>query len=196
MKRCDICGNERVIRLPVRRPLSTMPEPYRDTMIVSQSAETLRTFPCPACAQVTDFGHVAIMTASVDYAADSDLIGDPTYVEHVRNGAAHDLVELLVKSDNVEHRSDVPQPSRFFGRVSRMRASIGVVSKNFVASLEDRITERQMMVADEVVKEAAAQIRQWGSLYSGLEGNISKGQAVDAVQRALRTIQERHKRRA
>ena len=69
-----------------------------------------------------------------------------------------------------------------------MLATVGVVSLTRVASLERRVAERQEELAREVISEAAEQIRNWRSAYTGDEGTIQKGQAVDFVNAALPAI--------
>ncbi|TIX28896.1 hypothetical protein [Mesorhizobium sp.] len=114
--------------------------------------------------------------------------GDPGYEEHVCNSLAHDLVDLILRSGHITFtKGEIDERLM----THEMSASLGVISAASVASMEERIAERQMEVAAKLVGAAAEEIRVWGRHYSGDEGSISKGQAVDAVARAFRIIKER-----
>lgn len=67
----------------------------------------------------------------------------------------------------------------------RCYATIGVVSRNVVASMDERMSQRQSEVAKEVAEEAARRISVWGSSYSGNEGHVRKVNAIEEVNGAL-----------
>ncbi|AZO29390.1 hypothetical protein [Mesorhizobium sp. M1B.F.Ca.ET.045.04.1.1] len=107
------------------------------------------------------------------------------YEEYVRKSLAHDLVDLIFRSGHITFTKDKPDEGTM---TETIRATIGIVSAATVASMEERIAERQMELASKLVGAAAEEIRVWDSYYTGDGGNISKGQAVDAVSRAFKKL--------
>lgn len=112
-------------------------------------------------------------------------IDDPQYGEPARKSLAHELVAALLRNGYITFTKGEADEMQ---RTRKMRAMLGVVSAAKVASMEERIAERQMEVASKLVSAAADEIRVWGRYYTGDEGNISKGQAVDAVVRAFKGL--------
>lgn len=99
--------------------------------------------------------------------------------------ATQALVDKLLDEDLIQFELG---PEDALNLTVAVRATIGVVSPRHVASLEERIAERQEAVAREVAEQGARNIRAWGRAYSGDEGNISKGQAVSSLWEALRAV--------
>lgn len=110
---------------------------------------------------------------------------DAGYEEAIRRSAAHAVVDKLLKDGFVAFRKS---PIDEFNMRYELTGRVGVVSTAVVASLEERIAERQTEVAKQVASRAAEQIAVWGSYYTGNEGAITKAQAIDAINRAVELV--------
>lgn len=184
---CVICCGTSIIRLPVRRRFAVAaPE------TISMD-EVSRIYPCPECAATIPQERLAIVH---HHSLADSRIDDPAYIMAARESAAHGLVEGLLEGGFIQFERGHEDARE---RVFQTRATVGVVSPKHVATLEERIDERQADLANKLAIEAKAQIRIWGAYYTGDEGKIAKGQAADAVDRALKailaTITERAKKR-
>jgi hypothetical protein len=149
------------------------------TADVQQSSKE---FPCPECAPKIPEERVAILEFGATIRA---FGGDPRYEEAMRKDAAHSLVDAILRKGFIQFRKG---PIDKFDMHYELTGRLGVVSPSVVSSMEDRISERQDKVAREVVALAAEKIRIWGSYYTGDEGRIGKGQAVDALEGALQMV--------
>src|SRR5713226_8423809 len=87
---------------------------------------------------------------------------DPEYIEHVKYTAAHGLIEEIIKGGYVKIESGQPDTRELR---QEFRVTLGVVSQKQVATLEQRIAQRQIEIAQEVAVEATYQINNWGSYY-------------------------------
>lgn len=180
---CVICRGSGVIRLAIYRRTRIgdfNTESIADAEPIAE--ESSRSYPCPECSDRLPQERLAV----VQYHSllDSE-INDPEYVRHAKHVAAHELVAGLLKNGFIRFERG-PNDARDLQ--FPMMATIGVVSLKTVATLEQRIAERQDELAREVVSEAAKQIRIWRSAYTGDDGTIHKGQAVDSIQAALTRV--------
>lgn len=180
-RECEICRGEGSIRLPIYRRMSLV----ADVPSISSAEETSRRYPCPECSETVPQDRIAVM--SKHHLVQSG-VDDPDFMGHVRRHSAHELIDGLLhrKLISFERGRDDPYEMTF-----PIIATVGVVSPNVVATLEQRVAERQDEVAREVAAAAAAGIRIWGSHYTGDEGSIHKAQAVDAVNEALKRVLEK-----
>lgn len=180
-ERCLVCRGDRVVRLRLYRHVS----PVKFTADLQPTMEeTSRQYPCPECAPTTSEDRVALLKVKGVVAIRTH---DRQFDEHVRKSLAHDLVDAILRAGHITFTKEEPDECTM---TETMHATLGIVSAATVASMEERIAERQMEVAAKLAGAAADEIRVWGRDYSGDNGNISKGQAVDAVARAFRAIQE------
>lgn len=179
---CDICGGRGKITLPVRLHASACRMPSTDTARIRYE-ESSREYACPECSEVADDNRIMVAHAHQEFPA--HYARDPGFMEHVRRSMAPVLADLMIKDGFVrfaDGREDVPNMTR------SLHAYVGVVAVGAAKRIEDRINERQFDVADEVIKAASAEIRHWGSAFSGPEGNIGKGHAVETMLNALKAI--------
>lgn len=181
---CDICRGCGVIHLPIYRRAE-----FFDVNSSPVAGEISRSYPCPECANIIPQDRVAIVHHNSHI--DSQIEGYPDVMRSVKRdmvcGLAVDLLDsgfIRFERGQTDYRLRIP-----------MRATVGVMSLKHVATLEQRIVDRQEELACEVISEAAKQIRIWGSHYSGDEGKISKGQAVDSVNAALTQVLARRSSR-
>lgn len=172
---CDICGGAEKVRLPIRFRAMAFTADLAPTM-----TESSREYPCPACADTTRLERVQ---AAREETLVASYIKDPGFVDHVRRGLAHQLASHLLERDYIkfERGPEDEQNMRF-----RMRATVGVVRPGQLDNLDERISERQTEVAQEVIAEAERHINNWGSYYG--QQSISKDQATREVREALGTV--------
>ena len=178
-KRCDICGGRRLIRLPIMRSVYDRP---RDDAAVVAIPETAREFPCPQCSEMVAEQRLHLMQ---EHSELDTRVRDPEYRRHVEKDAAHRMVAKLIDDGFIKFEWGESNEQRM---CRPCVATLGVVSKAVVASLEERIAIKQDDVAREVAEEAKRRISVWGSDYSGDEGPVRKVQAREAVSEALVSV--------
>lgn len=174
---CDICQGRGTIRLPIYRRLSVMAF-AADAM--SDVEESSRSYPCPECSDAVPFAQVGVVSSIM---AVETRIDDPKYLEHVKRSAAMGLMAEIIKAGYVKVESG-PDDTREFRR--EYRVTLGIVSPKQVATLEERVAERQIDVAQEVAAEAEHQINNWGSYYG--HADILKRDATRMVRDAIKAI--------
>ncbi len=174
MKRdCEICRGAGLIRLPLYRHAAVN---YGQDGPVSIE-ESSRTYPCPECANTIPQERLAVLQS---HTLVDSRINDPRFAQHVKSGAAHMLVDELLKNGFITFARGPDDNGQM---AYPMVATIGVVSPKHVANLEDRIAERQAIIATELADEAVKQISNWGSFYSGPDyGIITKSRAIELVR--------------
>jgi hypothetical protein len=172
---CEICCGRGTIRLPVRRRVVACTFNELPAM-----EETAREYPCPECSEAVPFAHVGIVGA---IQAVDTRIDDPKYIEHVKHAAAHSLIEEIINGGYVKIQKAPADTARMR---QEFRVTLGVVSQKQVATLEERIAERQIEIAQEVASVAEARITNWGSYYG--HDDISKRDATREVREAIKTV--------
>jgi len=128
-----------------------------------------------------------VIVHEVAFVHDAPIHERPDYLPAMKRQTAHQFVQHLI--DNGYIAFEVGQIDRKLRR--QIRATVGVVSKETVATLQERIAKHQETVARQVIEDAVRKIRQWGSGTSYLHGDermIRKRQAVEAVNEALAKI--------
>lgn len=178
---CEICHGNGRIRLPryVRLKAVGGPSPM-DAEIESSVAE----FACPECeANSAPFDRVDVVSQIVSAASD---IRDARFDEHVKERLSYDLARELLRRGLItfqqgrENLKDMTVP---------WKATIGAVAPKHVATMEDRISARQLEVAAEVVAQTGEEIANWGSYYHGREGgSVGKWQALDWLAEAFKKV--------
>jgi hypothetical protein len=178
-EQCDICQGNRVIRLPIRRPVSASVIPIFEAESIDASS---REYPCPECGHKVDMDRVAVL----DVYSRIDLrYEDQPFEQHIRDHLAHMLVDHLLRGDYIAFEKS--EPDRY--TISQaMVASLGVVSKRQVATFEQRVAQGQDQLARAVAEEAIKQINNWGSHYN--RHGIAKDDAAKLIRDAVRTISE------
>ncbi len=174
MKTCDVCRGARVIRLPFYRSVVAF------EVTAPKLEESHREYACPECSGIAKEDRIAVLDTHSEV---STHIDDPGFQEHARRQAAHMLVEHLLKGgfiDFTQGRSDPQKMTR------SLVATLGVVAKGPVASIEQRATERGMALANAVADEAINQIDNWGSYYG--RPVIGKSEATDFIREAMKRV--------
>jgi uncharacterized small protein (DUF1192 family) len=175
-KACDICGGRRYIRLPILRPVSIATS-FEATASVEPSS---REYPCPECCGFVKEERVAVLDVHSQVSAH---IKEPGYINHYRTSCAHRLVDHLLSGGFItfeEGKTDDKQMT------FPIIASLGVVAKGTVSSLEERIAARQDQVARAVAEESKKQISNWNSYFGHSE--ILKRDARAQVDSALNSV--------
>jgi hypothetical protein len=189
MKRdCDVCGGSGRVRLALRLKLSA----YRasENVAIAAIPQASREYACPECTDTISQERLSVVIEVSTM--DSRLAGEARYVDAAKKQAAYGLVDYLLRHGYVTF--DIGREDE--GKMTKpIRAVLGVVAPKAVATLEERVAERQTEVAREVVDEAARQISVWGSHYTGNEGHIRKAQAIDAVREAFKVVVDLARRR-
>lgn len=185
---CEICRGNGRVRLPIFRSVMA----FSASEMPDASEEAYREYPCPECSDAVPIGRINALRDETF--ASSNYADDPKFTDHVKRALAHQLADYLMRYDYIGfERSPIDTIQMRF----TMRATVGVVSKKVVATIEERTAQHQEALAREVMAEAGRQISNWESHYTGDEGRISKAQAIDSVRDSLRIVlEERAKWRA
>lgn len=176
-KECVICRGAKFIRLPVYRQPSPLYEPAAPMMM--QAEESSRTYPCPECnAQVAAEEKVSILYAEStvrDYGK-----GSPDMDREV----AAELSNVLSRKFLSDNLIEIIKEKR--GGDTLFIAKCAIVSPKVATRIERRAFSKMKEFLGSVAESAASSIAVWGSHYTGSEGMISKGQAIDYMRAAFR----------
>lgn len=173
---CEICCGRRTMRLPIHRramAFSVDAEP-------PEPVEGAREFPCPQCCEVVTVGQVSALREETFAAS---YIDDPRFIGRVKENLALQIGSQFLKSGYVKFRRG-PNDSRKMR--FQMVATVAAVHPSKLDTLEQRISERQTEVAQEVAAEAKAQIDNWGSFYG--HADILKRDARQMVDDAIKIV--------
>lgn len=172
---CDICGDAGFIRLPIQRTLSVI-EDDSATPCLEQSS---RQYSCPECSTGLPVSGLQIISGSISI--------PEVHVDGNRHRITIQLARTVadkIARAGLMRLEEIPTES-FMGKEITFQGSLGIVSPDHVGMMEERIKENDRDTASALAHACYGEINAWGSAYSGSEGNISKGQARDAVKRAL-----------
>lgn len=177
MARCDICSGQRKVRLPVYHPLS--PACEASLSPTSETRKNYREFPCPQCSDYAPLDRVMAVSTHCDIMSGID---GEDFIRPAHESLAHNLVDVLLNRGFIQFERG---PENRKNATFPMYATLGVVAPKIVETIEERISERQGVLAKEVAVAAAELISIWGSHYHGDEGSIYKSQAIKSVNDAL-----------
>lgn len=175
---CEVCCGRGTIRLPLYRRTALV---SHDLGNIASMDDASRTYPCPECSDVVASDNVAVLNAFA--VVDSRYERAPRYMEMVKESTAHLLVDELLKAGFIRVECGPPIAGEFKFKAV---ATLAAVSQAHVATLKQRIAERQEELAIEVVAVAEEQARHWGSHYTGRNGPIEKGKVLEYLREALR----------
>lgn len=172
---CAVCGDSRKVRLPVRMTVTQNP------VDLSVSIDDgFKEYPCPECAPYVPIDRVRVL--DVHASVREQYL--PEAEAHVQRSAAHQLVDHVLRGGFITFERgprardpwlDVP-----------MVATMAVVAPGVVATMEQRIAERQDQVAEAVAEEAKRRISIWGRDVGYT--HIEKGRAYDSINEALAEV--------
>lgn len=179
---CEICGGSGIIRLPVRGKLFASVDNVPKTL-------PIREYSCPECGYKIPQDRIMVVEAQ-EIILDEEAVKFPDYLAHVKGSITHRMAEHLFKENQISFR-DVPISKDEYPRYLKsrcIRGTLGVISPRMVATFEERVRERQALVANAVVAEAVEQIRNWGASYRWSE--IEKHIAIRFLFEALHKIEK------
>lgn len=174
---CVICEGSHYVRLPVRhRPSARF---VAEEMMTMTLQESYRTYPCPECnAKTAAEEKVAILYA--EQTARSYNTDDP----NLKDAIALSLAQTLARRFLTDGYIDIRKEPRGPDEVSFI-ARLGVVSPKTCTRIERRAIDKMKTFLGNVAGIAADSIAVWGSHYTGNDGMISKGQAIDYMRAAF-----------
>ncbi|WP_458395321.1 hypothetical protein [Rhizobium ruizarguesonis] len=188
---CVICEGSKFVRLPVRHRASRFVAEEMMTMTIQ---ENYRTYPCPECnAKTAAEEKVAILYA--DQTVRTYEADNPDLHAAVSHSLANILAERFLRDGYIDIRKEsrVPDEVTFTAR-------LGVVSPKTCTRIERRAIDKMKEFLSGVANIAAESIAVWGSHYTGNDGMISKGQAIDymraAFSRHMREVEDATKERS
>lgn len=180
MEYCGICRGARVVRHAWQ---SQLVEAGPSDIASAPKEITIRTYPCPNCAPQDSIDHVAVI--DVQSRAVLQYEGCEGFEDHIYHRLVDEIAHELKKGGYVKFtkgKKDTRECTR------EWRAKLGVVSPAQVATMEQRVAQRQRVVAERLVVEAEKEINNWGSRYE----TISKERAVifwrEALDRVLKDM--------
>lgn len=188
MKECDICNGRRTVRLPVYQSVVSGPIDADISTVVDQSS---REYPCPECASDDRAPVTRLQALQGRMDVQEYLAGDVNFMRHAgRNLAARLGVDLFERGlIEIAKRTYADEMGR---NVLQVRATVAAFSPNTRIKLEQRVAERQLEVAAEVVDATIEEIANWGSFYHGrMGGRVDASQAVQWLRDALKRVRER-----
>lgn len=192
-EQCDICRGRGVIGVPVYRPLRTS-RIFDSDVTKAELGEGWRDFACPQCAPKVAEHSIAFVQAEISI--DPRYEDQDGYAALVRRDLLHAIAEVLAREQSdgflVTERGPLGE---FSGRIP-LTGTIGVVSKTVIASMEQRIAERQMEVAAEVVERVAGLIRMWGRERYIEPENIPKLAALGLLDKAVDDVKRKREKQS
>lgn len=186
MKTCEICCGARTIRLPVYGSVSDRVPTHKEALDAVPLQNTIRTFPCPNCADSVHEDRINVLTAVAWVRLDRAFEDDIQYLESLRHDLADQLARQLLREELIGFSTSPAPVEREFYRAKEMVATIGVVAPTAVANIQARILAGAIDIVFSVVAEARRKIMVWGSAYG--HTNVGKEQACDSVNEAAREI--------
>jgi len=174
---CEICRGARVIRLPVHRPLSTT---FEATAVAEEVETSVRVFPCPECAPTTSPDRVQIVEHH--FQADTRYEDKEGYRRALVGNACASIAGLMEKSGLIRMQRG-PDSDRFGAPVRQYRATVGIVTPQVVANLDEARERAEESFAQKVIELAQKEIDLWRSHYGDIQ--ILKRDAKRLVGDAL-----------
>lgn len=183
---CDICGDNRTIRLPVRQPLAVKVEEHEPIEV----RDFFRDYPCPECS--TEFIPAEKLSIETVQSPEMRSVSEEDREKldgYVRQSMALELGDFLLRHDLIRFE-EKPGGSEVWPTI-RVRATVAVAAPKRVMSFEERVNKRQFEMATKLVDNVRDKIEDWGHEVGAR--NISKGAASDIVHEELVRLIDRMK---
>lgn len=180
---CEICRGSGQIIVPIYPKISMHSANFADSKMSIQPSS--KSYPCPECAPTAPMDRIAI----VDFHGmiDTGYEKEPGFMDHARDSVAHRALAAVMKRGFIQFRTEPPDK---FNLTTKLIGTMAMVAPAHVATMQQRIREHQGQIAAEVVKEAFAQIDNWGSYFG--HSDISKKDANQMIADALIIVLARH----
>ena len=173
---CEVCCGAGLVRLALHRAVRAAPF---DAAIEPTVEQSWRDYPCPECADMIPLARVA----TVEFHSLLDTrIHDPEFTKHARRRAVQGMLAGIFNKGFVTFEMGKPNT---YQMTRPMIATLGVVSPTKIASIEERVAQRQNLVAQAVLDRAARRIRAWASNQQGPTGSVPKEVAIGDFRDAL-----------
>lgn len=176
---CDVCEGRKTIRLPVLQRMVTFTDTPEEP---PELMAAYRDYPCPECTEQIPYTRLGVLREVSSIERQSRL-NEAQITDILTRQAAHAMIDRIIRDRllTVEKVETV--------RGYELRCTLGLVAPKHVATLEERVAERQMEVAEELVRENIKEINNWGSFY-GIP-TVGKWQSIEWLQAALKKIREK-----
>lgn len=186
---CRVCGGRRLITLCVMPIMSVTHEGLE-----SPSAHH-KDFLCPGCAPQAPAEKVDLIKFEGQY-TQHHRDQHPDYLDYEKRKMAVMMGRHLLEKDLISFTEEKNEKDLEFGFSPRLilRGVVGVVSKEQVATMQERIEQHQHAFACEVAAEAIAQIENWGSYFG--HSHVSKDMARQTINDAVSTVLDRRNTKA
>ncbi|MDP9871581.1 hypothetical protein [Agrobacterium tumefaciens] len=112
----------------------------------------------------------------------------PEAEKFYRDEAAQVLARHLVQHGSIDFEKR-PAPGR--PGQSELTGVVGLVTRTQINRIEDRVRTEALTLMDRIIGLAAENIATWGSHYTGLNGPIEKGRAIDCIRAAFVKVKEK-----
>lgn len=178
--RCPVCRGSQRLRLPLFREFSItdMAE-----AMPSDTVESSREYACPECkGGAASFVRLQAVTEMQNVVTDAM----PAINEAVRYGLARAIAERLLRDGLIAFEIGKPDTYRMS---TPIRGTLHAVAPQNVATMQERIEERQMQVAALVVEEAQRQVRNWGSDFHW--SSLTKDDASRLIRESLGVVKKK-----
>ncbi len=174
---CDICGGIGKIRLPIQERL---------TATISNDCKSMpiREYSCPECGDKIPYENILVVQGEQWVDAE---IKDPEFLIHCKQSITHKMGSFLHNKGmitfvkNRDLTSDYSYREGYF-----LRGQLGVVSPRIVATLEQRIQEKQRELAAIFIQGVAKKIRNWRECFN--DPLIEKDMAIRFLYQVLEKI--------
>lgn len=173
---CPVCRGSQRVRLPLFHEISITNTPEPLGMV-----ESSRDYPCPECK-----GDSApfVRIQSVGELRDVVTEAMPAINEAVRYSIARAIADDLLKRGAFTFETG---PETYRG--TPVRGTLAVVMPQAVASMQERIEERQMHVVGMVAEEAERQVNNWGKDFHW--SSLTKEDARRLIRESLGLVAKR-----
>lgn len=183
---CRVCCGQKTVMLHVLPQHNMVIKEYEEEL--QTPTTSYETFPCPACAPQAPAEKVHVQeyeaTVIVDYEAEH-----PSYIESVMRTMATGLGQKMLRDNQITLTKNPIEDLEYGRKQYKLVGKIGVISKQQVATMQERIEKHQTTLAREVMDEVVKQIENWGSHYGRM--SLHKDEAYRFISGALSTVLKR-----
>jgi hypothetical protein len=182
MAECDICMGTRRVSHAVRAPLRNVMVSGPNEGPISADVK-VREYPCPECSMrdYVPIERLWTLEEIVAYDPAEQEWGGQEFERHIRRRLAHGMIGPILDAGVLSFQ-DAPVRHDRFPNTRERRATMSVVPARFTKSLEDRVRERQTVVAERAAVVSTSDINAWG----GNTSHIPKTEAIASIREAVK----------
>lgn len=183
---CDICGGRGTVRFPVRQKMNIGVDLGEGKTSPLSESLPIREYPCPECGYKIPQDKILIVQAEELIDAEYIKRDGQKFVNYIKEALVRRLATEIFEQNQINFTLLPPTDDLYCRKLAPMRAKLGIISPRIVATFEQRVNERQQMIAQEVIKEAVQRINNFGSHYEWKE--IRKESAIREIYEALQKV--------